>query len=161
MNFIYQEIKEACYERTICSCEKCRSFCKKMPGYLIPDDIYRIYKELNKQRDSNISIGDLLSASPGAIVQTQGSIFRTPTIVPSRSVNNFCIFLDNDEKCSIHSIAPYGCAYFDDHMSKEEADERSRLGLSLIMKNSLYKMIWNFLWEEGLRSKGPEELRNE
>jgi hypothetical protein len=35
------------------------------------------------------------------------------------------VFLTADDRCSIHAVAPFGCAYFDTHMSYARAHPRS------------------------------------
>jgi hypothetical protein len=73
-----------------------------------------------------------LLASPGAIVAKAGRAFRIPTLVPARRSNRACIFLTDDNRCSIHAVSPCGCAFFDSHMSKAQADRRSIAGLNAI-----------------------------
>jgi len=60
-------------------------------------------------------------ASPGALLMNTatGSTFRVGTITP-RKVHGKCIFLDDDDRCTIHAVAPAGCSYFDTHQSREE-----------------------------------------
>jgi Fe-S-cluster containining protein len=65
-------------------------------------------------------------ASPGSLVKhlATGKIERVGTITPKR-VKGRCVFLTEDDRCSIHAVAPFGCAYFDTHMSMEQAHPRS------------------------------------
>jgi hypothetical protein len=45
----------------------------------------------------------------------------------------WCLYLlTADNRCSIHPVSPYGCAFFDSHMSKEQVDRRSIAGRSEI-----------------------------
>lgn len=152
--------------RTLCSCEICRLNCKVIPGYLIPDDILNICKFLGMECNVfNFSFKYLLS-SPGALVSKGGNQFRIPTLVPKRNPDtNYCIFLDKNELCKIHKVAPYGCAKFDCKQTYEEANEISKVGLLEIInsdtKSLLYKLLHDNLKEKGHISKAPEELRKE
>jgi Fe-S-cluster containining protein len=69
----------------------------------------------------------LFKASRGTTISYKGRIARIGTITPERNKNTgHCVFLDKDDRCMIHSVAPFGCAYFDTHMSKAEGDKRVR-----------------------------------
>lgn len=64
-------------------------------------------------------------ASGGSLVQDSvtGRQFRIGTITP-RMKNGRCVFLDDNDRCRIHAVAPFGCAYFDTHMSLTEGSMR-------------------------------------
>jgi hypothetical protein len=105
-----------------------------------------------------------LLASPGAIVAKAGRLFRIPTLVPARRSDDACIFLTADNRCSIHPVSPYGCAFFDSHMSKQQAERRSVAGLNQIANawknDENYAEIWGVLCAKGRFAPGPEEGRN-
>ena len=65
----------------------------------------------------------LFWASPGAMVRDHyGEVYRVGTITPRFDRHKKrCVFLDDDERCTIHEVAPFGCAYFDTHMSHRTA----------------------------------------
>lgn len=63
-------------------------------------------------------------ASPGALLNDNGVTRRVGTITPKR-VKSRCIFLDENDRCKIHPVAPTACAYFDTHMSRSMAMHRS------------------------------------
>jgi hypothetical protein len=71
--------------------------------------------------------------------------------------------LTTDHRCSIHPVSPYGCAFFDSHMSKEQADRRSIAGLSRIVggwrTDDNYAQIWAMLYQTGRIAPGPEDAR--
>jgi Fe-S-cluster containining protein len=81
---------------------------------------------------------ETMVASPGALVgdSVTGKTFRIPTITP-RKVGGACVFLV-DDRCSIHAVAPFGCAYFDMHMDEEVYAPRSRWYLVKIMASPAY-----------------------
>jgi Fe-S-cluster containining protein len=93
-------------------------------------------------------------------VAFQGQPFRIPTIVPARQEDGSCVFYAGG-LCSIHDIAPYGCAFFDNHMGDTEANHRSGIGLSAILADGCggYGVLWQHLWDCGLRVPGPEVSR--
>jgi len=93
------------------------------PGPLIPGDFERIAEHLGEDTET---AKQHFVASPGAIVRDMisGKVKRIGTITP-KSVKGRCVFLDKDNRCTIHKVAPFGCAYFDAHMSDDVADPRS------------------------------------
>jgi Fe-S-cluster containining protein len=68
---------------------------------------------------------DFFVASPGALVKDlNGKTHRVGSIVP-RMRRGKCVFLDDQNRCRIHEVAPFGCAFFDTHMSAQTAHPRS------------------------------------
>lgn len=59
-----------------------------------------------------------------------GETVRVGTITPRRKADGSCVFLDGDDRCTIHAVAPAGCAMFDTHMGLVEAQRR---GLALVV----------------------------
>lgn len=147
------------FNRTVCDCERCSRFCRTIPGVLAPGDPDLIAKYLGIPLDE---MKKKLLASPGAVVRNQdtGAVYRIPTIVPDRDANGVCTFLDQATgHCTIHSVSPFGCAYCDDHMPREEGDLRSRAVLIEICESPDYQRLWHELWDTGRRSPAPETLR--
>jgi Fe-S-cluster containining protein len=111
------------FSRTKCACEQCVGCCKRQPGPLIPGDLERIAAlrgESVEEAKANFW------ASPGALVKhlSTGKVQRIGTITP-RYRKGRCVFLDEHDRCSIHEAAPFGCAFFDTHMSNVTAQPRS------------------------------------
>lgn len=124
------------FERTKCACTNCVECCKRHPAYLIPSDIPRIADHLK------ISLGELaarLRKSPGALVSKGGRPFAIGTIIPEPDATGRCSFLTADDRCSIHEVAPFGCAYFDVHMNLRESQRRSVWGLMRVASSPEYK----------------------
>lgn len=149
--------------RTDCDCEDCTLPCKHKSGFLIPSDLKRISDALNSA-SSNIAefANEHLEASPGAVVLHQGHLKSIPTLVPRRRADGSCHWLTEDNKCSIHEVAPFGCAFFDSHMDLEEGKKLSAKGLVQIAQSyrqpmTLYAMIWSVLSQLGKTTYGPEE----
>jgi len=115
------------FTRTKCACENCTACCKRQPGPLANGDFERIAKAQGWAPEIALEMARKhFVASGGALVKDQvtGETTRVGTITPRR-VKGRCIFLTADNKCSIHAVAPFGCAYFDTHMSWSVAHPRS------------------------------------
>jgi len=110
------------FERTTCACEGCRKCCKVQPGPLIPGDLQRIAEFLKLSVEE---ARKFFVASPGALVKQHGEVRRIGTITPKMR-HSRCVFLDKNERCKIHPVAPAGCAYFDTHMSREQAQNEHK-----------------------------------
>ena len=119
-------------ERTKCACSGCTAGCRAMPGCLIPGDLERIQTHVGD--DSGEFVLEHFRASDGAQVMKQvgDTLYQisVPTIVPAQKEDGSCIFLTDDDMCSIHEVSPFGCAYLDIHMSAEEVDPRSQFGVN-------------------------------
>lgn len=110
------------FTRTTCACKECVDCCKRQPGPLIPGDFEKIAEYLG------VTLEELKAhfvASPGAQVMNSatGRIWRIGSITP-KMIRGRCVFLDEDDRCRIHAVAPAGCAFFDTHMGLREAQPR-------------------------------------
>lgn len=115
--------------RTECSCAACVQCCKERPGPLAPGDLENI-----RAHQPHLTTAEFLAqfrSSEGALVQLrddQGVVRqrRQRTIVPHYDRRRKrCVFLGDDDRCTIHAVKPAGCAIFDTHMNKGAADARS------------------------------------
>jgi Fe-S-cluster containining protein len=131
------------FERTTCACDECRSCCKRQPGPLGPGDFDRIRDHL--QITTRIALTFFWS-SPGAVVQNkQTHETRMIGTVTPRMRGGRCVFLNEDERCSIHSVAPFGCAFFDMHQSADESNPRSLALLNSIVRDTQYQILRDIL----------------
>src|SRR5688500_18711311 len=105
------------FQRSKCDCAGCVACCKAMPGMLIPGDAERIESTRPKLFPS-----EYLVASAGALVVYRGKPMRIPTIVPAQKPDGSCVFFDDQDRCTIHGVAPYGCSHFDTHQSRSGSD---------------------------------------
>lgn len=127
------------FERTSCACRDCVACCETQPGSLAPGDFERIADFLGESREqAKIHFW----ASPGALVADTrtGRTYRIGTITPKRKGGR-CVFLDIRNRCRIHPVAPYGCAYFDTHMSAAEGRRRSTPHLLAIARDAEYQAL--------------------
>ncbi len=107
------------FKRTVCACSKCVACCKRQPGPLAPGDVERIEAFLGEP------VEKYLVASRGSLVKNllTGIARWVGTITP-RFAKGRCVFLDVDDRCKIHPVAPFGCAYFDTHQGNSEGQRR-------------------------------------
>jgi Fe-S-cluster containining protein len=150
------------FERTVCACPDCKRYCEYLPGVVIPSDLERLTEYLGYSSPVEFALENLL-ASPGATVIDGGQIRQIPSLVPARGQNGACLFLDEESRCRIHSVSPFGCGYFDHHQTNEEANRRSNAAYHQIdlawKSNDLYARIWLLLNAMGRVAQPPGELR--
>jgi len=108
------------FARTTCACRQCVNCCKRQPGPLAPGDMERIAVHVGKTVEE---VKPFFWASGGAVVKQGDRLFRVGTITPKMRGGR-CVFLDESDRCSIHVVAPFGCAQFDTHMPRAEAERR-------------------------------------
>jgi Fe-S-cluster containining protein len=130
------------FDRTTCSCEECKACCKRQPGPLAPGDFERIAEHLGEDRET---AKEHFWASPGALVKTaDGVTHRVGTITP-RFRKGRCVFLDENDRCKIHAVAPFGCSHFDTHMSAVQAMPRSLALVKAQAQDADYQKLRNEL----------------
>jgi hypothetical protein len=155
--------REFGFNRTACTCPDCTRYCRVMPGYLIPTDLDRIRHFLGTEAALMDWAAKALRASPGAIVMEHGRIQRIRTLVPARQLTGACVFLTAANRCAIHAVAPFGCAFFDAHMPGRDANWRSRHGLQAVVdawrESGPYAKLWINLDRLGLRAVSPDVAR--
>jgi hypothetical protein len=129
---------------------------------LIPADLNRIAEYLNESDLTRFAFDNLL-ASPGAIIYISGKLISIRTLVPARRSDSACRFLTAEDRCSIHPVSPYSCAFFQCGQSKEEADALSLRGLVEVAKawrrGDLYAQLWMMLYHAGRVAPSPIESR--
>ena len=149
--------------RTVCNCHLCAINCRFIPGYLLPEDLDKIPTFLGYSKLFEFAEKNLL-ASPGALIIKNRRLGRIRTLVPARNDSDWCKFFDG-RLCTIHPVAPFGCAFFDSHQEQSESNIISAKGLQIIaglwedQPFSRYCQIWNELHRGGMRAPAPEECR--
>jgi Fe-S-cluster containining protein len=111
------------FERTTCACSGCVACCKQQPGSLVLADWQRIKDKLGL---SEKEMRGKFVASKGSLVHNflTGVTRRIGTIVPRyRKKLGRCVFLDANDRCEIHDVAPFGCSYFDTHMDGHDRSQ--------------------------------------
>lgn len=155
------------FQRTKCGCTDCSQYCRFMPGYLAPGDLDRMHMAIGPDLTIVEFAEKYLNASPGAKVGIAVGggmvVTRVPTLVPAATINGACVFL-KDDKCSIHEVSPFGCAFFDSHQSDEEADRKSGRSLMDIASGDSpaaeqYRWLVDHLQSKGLNARDPKASR--
>jgi len=129
------------FERTTCACSECVGCCKRQPGPLAPGDLQAIGRFLWNLPEEDVRA--LFVASRGSLVldRRTGRKRWVGSITPARKPNGTCVFFDDaTERCTIHPVAPFGCAFFDTHMSAAEAAPRSSW-LARATESPLYQAL--------------------
>jgi hypothetical protein len=134
-----------------------------MPSYLIPEDLPAIAAALGYDDWEKFALENL-AASPGATVMTQArEILQIPTLVPQRQANGACKFLDEQQRCRLHAVSPFGCAFFSCSQSRAEADVRSLRGLQAVaadwLMDGIYAQLWRLLDTHGIQAIPPLEAK--
>lgn len=117
------------FERTVCACSNCVSCCKRQSGPLVPSDFEPIRKFL-KEIEPLEPLESYLVASRGSLMMDTrtgktgwiGSI--TPKMIDDNGPGRRCVFLDENDRCRIHPVAPAGCRLFDTHQTVMDGQKR-------------------------------------
>lgn len=103
-----------------------------MPGSLIPGDLEKIVAHTGRGATDAWVKQHFLTSEGGKVagrIPHDGEmvtvVFSVPTIVPAQQEDGSCVFLDTQGRCTIHEVAPFGCAYHDTHMNAAIGHERS------------------------------------
>ena len=99
-------------ERNYCDCGKCKAGCKAMPGMLAPGDLKAIARHMKVPDTDDHWLVNNFVASEGAKVKLGPTVRNIPTITPRQESDGRCVFLDDDDRCSIHKVSPFGCRTF-------------------------------------------------
>jgi Fe-S-cluster containining protein len=128
------------FNRTTCACADCVACCKRQPGPLAPGDFERIAAHLGETPEQAKAH---FCASPGALIKDKvtGQVARVGSIVPKTHRGSRCVFLDDNDRCSIHPVAPFGCAYHDTHMSRATAMPRSLWWARAVAADPAYQQL--------------------
>jgi Fe-S-cluster containining protein len=140
------ETREHTFNRTTCACDQCTRCCKRQPGALAAGDLDRIVSFVAQRQAVTLEVAfervkAQLWASPGALVMDTetGQLRRIGSITPQMRRGR-CVFLDQNDRCSIHPVAPFGCSHFDTHMPHSTAHPRS-VWLALSTEDPAYKHL--------------------
>lgn len=151
------------FQRTVAADPSDILNCKCMPGMLVAADIERMAAPAGAADVLGWAKENLL-ASPGAIATQAGRVFRIRTLVPARQANGSCRFLDANDRCTIHADAPFGCAFVDSQMDRDDAELRVVAAMKSVMESwrrqdDGYADLWNILNAMGRVAPGPEVCR--
>jgi hypothetical protein len=129
------------FERTECACAFCAAPCRHIPGSLDTSDLARLCPEGQ----------DLFAWAEQHLRAITDKSY--PTLVPARGLDGACHW-HFAGRCAVHDVAPYGCAFFDAHMSADEADRRAEATIQARRADAesggLYYRVWRHLCSKGL-----------
>lgn len=132
------------YRRTECACAFCRAPCRHNPGGLDPADLPRLCPEGE----------DVFAWAEQHLRALTGQTF--PTLVPARGSDGHCHW-HFDGRCAVHTVSPYGCAFFDSHMPRAEVERRYaatvRARQADAAANGLYYRVWVHLCQRRLTGR--------
>ena len=148
---------QAPFKRTVCACKDCVTFCKTRPGTLIPSDVDRIAQHLVESgliSDKDGVAPFLRGSRPTTVYdKDEEKEIKIPKIVPARDAKGRCVFLDASDRCGIHQVSPFGCAYFDAHMEEAEIDRRRMWAYQQIRSSLRYRALQETLQSADVRKK--------
>lgn len=133
------------FRRTICACKKCVAACLHMPGSLMVGDLERLVNHLGVKTFDAWLLANF-QASEGPLVSAAGKLFHIPTIVPKLTATG-CVFLQ-EGRCTVHAVSPFGCAYVDMHMGKEDADARVQPALQAVLEDHRRQGPYSRAWQK-------------
>lgn len=132
------------FRRTVCDCAYCTAPCRHVPGGLDPADLDRLCP---KGQDLFAWAEEHLRALTN---------HPYPTLVPVRHPEGHCHWLF-EGKCAVHENAPFGCAFFDAHLSPDEVSQRYAATIQARLedaaKGGMYFLLWKYLCRKGLIGK--------
>lgn len=135
------------FRRTVCGCDFCRIPCRHIPGSLDVADLPRLCpagQDVFAWAEQHLRA---LTDKP------------CPTLVPARGPDGACHWLFNGT-CVVHDASPYGCAFFDTHMSDAESKRRADATMAArkqdAAENGLYYQVWKHLCAKGLTGRSGD-----
>jgi hypothetical protein len=135
------------FQRTVCGCECCKVHCRHMPGTLDPSDLNTLCPTPQ----------DLFAWAEQHLRALTDKSY--PALVPARNAEGHCHWYF-DGKCAVHASAPYGCAFFDSHMSDDEVGRRVAATIAAIREDAKaagpYYRVWLHLRHNRLIASGGD-----
>lgn len=125
-----------------------------MPGMLAPGDLTAIAKYMKVADNDDHWLVNNFVASEGAKVAFGGAVRNIPTITPRQEDDGRCVFLADDETCSIHKVSPFGCRTFricnDPDVTPSELIDKAAEDtekISTALKHCILDDDYNEAWE--------------
>lgn len=137
------------FRRTSCACVWCAAPCRHIPGSLDVTDLPRLCPAGQ----------DVFAWAEEHLRALTNKPY--PTLVPARQANGHCHWFF-EGKCAVHEHAPYGCAFFDVHMTAEEADRRAAATIQArredAARQGLYYRVWLHLCRKELIGRPGDRI---
>jgi hypothetical protein len=136
--------------RTSCDCRACQICCETKPGFLIPEDLVNIVPR-SARGVYDLVWCEIYLFAAGSKVIYKGAPLTVPTLCPQGFPE--CVFYVAG-RCTIHSVAPFGCSRFDMHIDKRSSDQLVQAGLQQCWQDceadGPYYRIWSHLHAKGI-----------
>lgn len=152
-------------QRTSCACEACQIGCKTLPGALAPADVIPMWQHVDPESGLFQFSEKYLQVSSGAIAvdPASGTRFNVPSLVPKQREDGTCVFYNQQGRCDIHAVSPYGCSMVDMHQSGSEANDIVRQCVlqqyDAHRSGSIYHQLCVYLDSVGQRARPLVERR--
>lgn len=136
-----------------------------MPGCLVPGDLERIQEFVGDQRPEFVLENFVASDGAKVAKQIKGTtyVISVPSIVPAQRADGRCVFLDEQDRCKIHPVSPFGCSRHDTHLSAAEGNRRMTWGVTVQIEahqqNAPYSMWCQVLDGLNLKAAPIEDRR--
>lgn len=100
-----------------CSCEDCVAACHRKPGWFLPEEIKPTAELLGLTEqeffNKHLSVDYYSNPNSFSFVLSPATTNSVPGEEFPFNPNGRCVFLTEDNKCSIHNAKPYECKAFD------------------------------------------------
>lgn len=148
-----------------CTCRLCRIPCKIMPGFLMPADLPALIGDADpfvwaKEHLVAKECGTMFELSS----QGNKAYTSVPNLLPKKKADGSCHWYENN-RCSVHEIKPFGCAYFSQHISDSYGIELTQFTSEVRIKTfedetSLYRKIYDYLVSIGQVKTIKESIKD-
>lgn len=136
------------FQRTTCGCPLCQVPCRHLPGALDPSDLGRLCPPGH----------DLVAWAEQHLRARLDKSY--PVLVPARRETGYCHWYVAG-RCAVHPAAPFGCAFFDAHMSAAEEEARVAATVQAIRADEAaggpYQRVWSHLRDRGLVGRPADQ----
>lgn len=111
------------FARSVCACRRCSICCEHIPGTLVPSDLAAIAAKFGRTDLEAFAREWMLAGDSATIRLADGRVLTLGKLVPRRGADGACVFYEHG-RCSIHEVAPFGCRYYDAHMTDAASNQR-------------------------------------
>lgn len=97
-----------------CHCDRCVAACKRKPGWFAPGEAEKAAEYLGmtlKEFFDKYLFVDYWSAADNVYLLSPAILGAETGEVAPFSTRGQCVFLNKDDRCSIHPVKPYECRY--------------------------------------------------
>lgn len=99
--------------RVECACAKCVNACKDIPGWFLPNEVAEaaaIFKMTEQQFFEKYLTVDYWTGDTIFVLRPRTVAEPGGEVSPAYPFGHRCVFLDENNRCSIHAAKPHECA---------------------------------------------------